>query len=228
MGWFSRKPSFYEVNKLPENEEKLMCFGSVLVSNNHVYSQASILNFEEKHRETYINGLAEMWEIVDFATAKETIEWLLNEGHRTKYNDIILEIIKSKGSPEGIEQEIVDSFNEGCKTLFSVSKGKVKFTSPEDIVNFKTMEAWDYERVGFLARTCCFLNYITREEAMSYLQTVAKLASKAYPDWEAYMVGFLLGRSVSFSSDIYGLTLSAEQLIKGKKYVLNKYPLHMF
>lgn len=82
-----------------------------------------------------------------------------------------------------------------------IAKGNVQF-SKAYYNGIKDLSAWDIEQAGMVARYAYNVGWLTKEEAIGYLQVLHKLASRNYNTWLDYFPGYLKGRIILYNEDI--------------------------
>ena len=71
----------------------------------------------------------------------------------------------------------------------------------EELSGIKTLAAWDYGRVGFVARESVFVGHLEESDVWEYIQSAAIRASATYRSWREYVAAYVLGRAVGFGRD---------------------------
>ncbi len=133
--------------------------------------------------------VAESWDISDRASAKELLDWLIDEGHRTGHWNMSQFLLRENvttcagldNPPDNCRDGDVKAIHDFAQDLESKLAGK-------------TIAAWDYGRLINIARWSYTLDYITEEEAWTYMLIAAKRSQVEYKSWEEYGQSYLLGR----------------------------------
>ena len=78
---------------------------------------------------------------------------------------------------------------------------------------------WDAGRIGFLARACCEMGYITETEAWEYIGTACGLARAAFGSWKEFAMSYLIGRSLWGGKRAYNSAMkeAADKLLSDPK-----------
>ncbi|UOQ65013.1 DUF1266 domain-containing protein [Hymenobacter volaticus] len=112
---------------------------------------------------------AEWWGISNAEEALDTLEWLREEGHRSKY------------------QSQLKSQPMHWQSLFAANP----FLKTRAVTN---VAAWDYARQVNVARWCYDYDYLTWEEAWQYIDDATQAALHTYDSWDSFAAGFVAGR----------------------------------
>ena len=136
--------------------------------------------------------LEDSWDVSDRASALETIDWLLNEGHHREVDKVLAEIA-AKGMENISEEELQDEETKTGEVCTAV--GKIldeDYCSTEDLP--VTALAWDLVRATNMARWTYLCGYINEQEMWQTMQAVAASAEEHFASWNAYGLSFVLGR----------------------------------
>lgn len=228
------KPSFVTGVALSPDEQRAIAYGAVLSSKNDMHFDTIELYGDKKR---YSELLENSWGITDSVSAKNTLDWLVEEGHRTTtrenigYNDIF-KIYRgnstlSEETKEFISREYKDQF-EAIKKLEKIFDEDY-FFPPELMNNITTVSAWDYDRLVTVARWCNAAEYITRKEAWSYIFKAVEFGTPEYENWEAYIAATIMGRIIwNESSEIDKIDLDTIEELLSKDSILWKIPFKFY
>ena len=140
-------------------------------------------------------SLEEMWGITDGESAIATLEWLKNEGHRSEYDEILMQrLAKERGESNG--GDCGKAFNEETAALLDDSWKKLLEKQALDASNFKTTKAWDLGRMVNVARWCFGYGFISKEQAWEYIFHAYDAASSEYANWEEFGKAYIVGRAM--------------------------------
>ncbi|MCC8173929.1 MAG: DUF1266 domain-containing protein [Odoribacter sp.] len=154
----------------PEDLKKYLALGSIFVNMRAEPVQTlELMDDKDYYKEECLKG----WGISGNVSTAETIENLLAGGHYARLNDVFLRL--KAGNYEGIDDEDLESYQETCSSL----KDYLDYTL-KDIQNCPSIKAWDLERAAYLARVTCNIDYITKEEAWTYLQRIGEETKKIF------------------------------------------------
>lgn len=202
-------------NPMPKEKQHLLAYGANLA----LYRSESprILSMKIDH-ETLKEGLSSYWDISNPEEAVQTLEWLLSEGHRTKYDELLLALKAGQSFTEeevGKSQECYESAQEAMMKKLSFTKS--------DFDRVDTIAAWDFDRAVNIARWSYILGYITEEQAWSYIERAADAASPYFQSWKDYFISFAFGRGIAYEGDIYDIIWNGKELLGEKDSIWNEF-----
>ena len=201
--------------KLTKEQENALVFGAVLTTRNDM----SFDDLEaEEYKDASIQVLRSAWKVTDTATAKETLESLLAEGHRAEGDPMLTEL----RTPEAAEKN-----TEEFQAYEDVKKNLVDnygYTA-EQVDGIKTISAWDYDRLVNVARFSHSAGYITEQEMWDYINKAVTQAKNDYNSWEEYFAGVMLGRTLVYGQPFADSKAQADKLLKDADSV---YKTHSF
>lgn len=136
-------------------------------------------------------SLEKSWGIKDRTSAEETIQWLLESGHRADYIKE-MELLKKRG--------ILNTSSVGAlKILSNYSYDKEKIglymhlVKAYKISGAGAIDAWDYCRALYLLSSSYIAGYFTKEEALENSLNIAKMLQKRFNSWEELVESYLVG-----------------------------------
>ncbi|CEH28357.1 hypothetical protein AM501_11460 [Aneurinibacillus migulanus] len=202
---------------LPKEKQHLLAYGANL----SLYRSESprILPVKVDY-ETLKEGLSSYWGVSNPEEAVQTLEWLLTEGHRAKYDQLLLALKAGQSFTEeevGKSQECYESAQEAMMKKLSFAK------SDFDRVN--TIAAWDFDRAVNIARWSYILGYITEEQAWSYIERAADAASHFFQSWKDYFISFAFGRAIAYEGDIYDILWNGKELLNEEDSIWNEFSI---
>mgnify|MGYP000882563590 FL=1 len=186
-------------NPLTEEQIRLLTFGAILT----YYRGENLLNLiPTEILETYQKGLRQQWEIIDTASAKQTISDLLAQKRSLQFRHLL-----TQTSPElsKIQKQIANGLG-------------IELAQVEAV---KSAYAWDLCRAASLAKWCYWCQYITETEMWDILQKVSEIAKEQGKNWQEYTISFLLGRTIQ-GFDLEDLIILTSQLFHSKSPSLRK------
>ena len=186
-------------NPLTEEQIRLLTFGAILT----YYRGENLLNLiPTEILETYQKGLRQQWEIIDTASAKQTISDLLAQKRSLEFRRLL-----TQTSPEL------------SKLQKQIAKGLGIEVAQVEAV--KSAYAWDLCRAASLAKWCYWCQYISETEMWNILQKVSDIAKEQGKNWQEYTISFLLGRTIQ-GFDLEDLIILTSQLFHSKSPSLRK------
>nr|WP_314473477.1 DUF1266 domain-containing protein [uncultured Capnocytophaga sp.] len=186
-------------NPLTEEQIRLLTFGAILT----YYRGENLLNLiPTEILETYQKGLRQQWEIIDTASAKQTISDLLAQKRSLQFRHLL-----TQTSPElsKIQKQIANGLG-------------IEIAQVEAV---KSAYAWDLCRAASLAKWCYWCQYISETEMWNILQKVSDIAKEQGKNWQEYTISFLLGRTIQ-GFDLEDLIILTSQLFHSKSPSLRK------
>lgn len=137
-------------------------------------------------------SLEQWWGVTDRQSAEETLDWALNEGHRTEFVELG-EYLDEIGMSELAEEDWVP-FMQYC---FELEEEEAQFMvdmyamykeyGPEAI------DAWDYCRALNLLSYYYVAGFYTKEEALDQSLEIAKEFQGMYGSWDELVDSYLRG-----------------------------------
>ncbi|QSV47053.1 DUF1266 domain-containing protein [Geobacter benzoatilyticus] len=150
------------------------------------------------------------WEIQDHKTALDAIKFLREQGHREEFNLVLKEISQSN---QNEFNQLVSSYAnqpEIQKQLQLVYKHK-------DTVGKKSIIAWDYCRLVYVAECAGRAGYLTEDEAWQEIMAAAKVIQATFTSWEEMGNNYLLGREFWAGSSEPTVLVASKFLLSDQK-----------
>lgn len=191
---------------LPEERRRLLAYGAVLAL--YRVESPRILHLKVPLDQLRV-GLESAWGIANREDALNTLEWLLEEGHRARYDSLFLEL--KSGQP--VQEEERKASQECFEAAKKVMSSKLGFTN-EHFNGIQTIAAWDYDRAVNIARWSYALDYISEEELWSFIKRAAEQANRTYNSWVDYFIAFAFGRGIAYHGDIYDIVWKGKELLQ--------------
>jgi hypothetical protein len=158
-------------------------------------------------RQRVVEGLNENWGVSSTDSARSTIAWLLGEGHRVYFNDVVA----IARNPKNTWKQAVQKFDEPERVLeyvehWSETEAELRaagmLKSEQDIA--RGILSWDLGRAINVARMAYDAGYLSQSEAWAAIDQAAALARPAFASWEELARSYILGRAMWSGS---GMTL---------------------
>ncbi|MDE5597842.1 MAG: DUF1266 domain-containing protein [Lachnospiraceae bacterium] len=185
-------------NRLPETILWFNATYAPLTYSNHCdWELVGGMRVSDYNQDLVKRGLSRDWGIEDKASALETVESLIKDGHRAKCREC-LEELDEMGlldvDEETLAQGLVDSGIQN--NLF---RYVIAYYMHQDGLDADYIAAWDLSRVNQLYADFYICGYMTYEEAMdASLKNSLKL-QEMYDSWDdmvsAYMLGYQFWQS---------------------------------
>lgn len=132
------------------------------------------------------------WGVTDKASADETLEWLLSEGHRI---DFIadMEILESAGIAEIDEADRVAFLLDNFELDEESAEYYAKWYGRYEKYGEDAASGWDYNRALSQLANFYLAGYYTLEEALDASLSIAKTVQKSFDSWDDYMESYFIG-----------------------------------
>lgn len=137
-------------------------------------------------------GLNSSWDVTDRATADETMDWLLGEGHRASFV-ADMKYFEESGIDDVTEEEwaafIFDNFEVEEEEAQCYANGYKAYKQYGD----DTIAAWDYSRAMWLYASYYLAGYYTEEEALDASLALAGEIQSSFDSWDSFMESYFIG-----------------------------------
>lgn len=204
-------------NSLPKEKEHLLAYGANLALYRTDSPRILPIDVDD---ETLREVLFSYWDVSNTKEAIETLEWLLTEGHRTKYDQLLIALKAGQSFTEeevGKSQECYESAQEAMMKKLSFTKS--------DFDQVDTIAAWDFDRAVNVARWSYIVGYITEEQAWGYITRAADAGSHFFQSWKNYFMSFAFGRAIAYEGDIYDIIWNGKELLNEKDSIWNEFSI---
>lgn len=197
--------------EVKKDKNDMLAFGAVLgIRNEESFKTLKPDNPNDKE------GLKEDWDIKDRKSAIEVLNWLVNEGHRKDYDEVLKILQEGKAKEyEGLEE--AEELYKKCNTMLTT-----KFKIDKKILDKVTLMAWDTDRLVNVARWCYYVKYINEEETWKYIEKAKEMAQTSFNSWEEYYASNVYGRSIAYSGEPQELLSAGDYLLKNKNSIWKK------
>ncbi|MDR0267820.1 DUF1266 domain-containing protein [Paenibacillus sp.] len=204
-------------NPLPKEKQHLLAYGANL----SLYRSESprVLPVKVDHEELK-EGLSSAWDISNPEEAAQILEWLLTEGHRAKYEPLLMAL----QAGQSFTQEEVGKSQECYKSAQDVMMKKLSFAK-SDFDRVNTIAAWDFDRAVNIARWSYNVGYITEEQAWGYIERAADAARPIFQSWKDYFISFAFGRAIAYEGDIYDIIWDGKKLLGEADSIWNEFSI---
>ena len=146
----------------------------------------------DTNREFVKEMLESSWGVSDRASADETMEWILTEGHRTTYKEN-MKSLEEAGIKNVAAEERIAFVKENFDTTGDDVQVMVDLYANYEQYGENTMDAWDYCRALSLAAWYYHAGYYTEQEALDKSVEIAQMLQPLYTSWDEAMNSYLLG-----------------------------------
>lgn len=141
--------------------------------------------------------LSDWWNVTDRRTADETLQWLLNEGHRSGFIEEMTYYKK--------HNMLMTTKNEWLRyTKGNASEAacQARMCKIYKERGSHAIDAWDYCRAMQLLGQYYVAGYYTKEESLNASLAIAKKLQQTYHSWEDLMQGYNDGYQYWCGDDI--------------------------
>lgn len=136
--------------------------------------------------------LVEWWGVTDRASADETLDWILTEGHRVEFVDTMV-YLEEYEIQNVAEDERVDFILE----YFDISEEEAKIYADAytkyETYGENTIAGWDYCRAMNLMGYYYLAGYYTEEEALDKSLEIAETMQPMFDSWDALIDSYMCG-----------------------------------
>ncbi len=136
--------------------------------------------------------LAEEWEVTDRASADETVDWLLSEGHRMSFAER-MDLLTESGLAGAAEGERTDFIYEHYELTEEEAQRYAQLYKAYEEAGADAVSAWDYSRAISVLADGYVAGYYTKEEALDRSLEIAGVMQGIYGSWDAFADSYLRG-----------------------------------
>ncbi len=142
---------------------------------------------------TMVQGLlSEWWEVTDRESADETMDWILNEGHRIDFADD-MESLAEAGIAETSEEERVNAILANFDVSEEEAQDYADWFAFYEQNGPDAVAGWDYSRAMSLLGYYYIAGYYTEEEALDRSLEAAKVIQGTFDSWDSFMESYFTG-----------------------------------
>lgn len=137
--------------------------------------------------------LEEWWEVTDRQSADETMDWLLNEGHRYQFNDDMNYYSNEGGLASLEEDDKAEYLYENFECTEEEAKEIAEWHNLYEANGEKTIAGWDYSRAMSLLGYYYIAGYYSETEALDKSLEVAAQIQNTFTSWDEFMESYFAG-----------------------------------
>ncbi len=185
-----------EVEETFENTETIQWFNNtcaVLTAvNNWDYTIFGGMPVNDTSKNAVQILLNDWWDVTNHETAEETMDWLLEEGHRISFAEDmdVLEEIGLADIPEAERIDIIlDNFDVDQDGAHDYADWFVLYEQ----YGSDAVAGWDYSRAMSLLGYYYLAGYYTEEEALDKSLEVAVVIQDTFDSWDSFMESYFVG-----------------------------------
>ncbi len=199
----------------------------VLVGAIYAEQQSAYLNsYETGIKPADINTiLQEYWDIHSGREAVQTLDYLLEKGHRFYFDQVYAAVTTEKDRyaeylehafPDKADLERAVQFFRGLRASSAMLIENKVIDKIEDTKKYG-VDGWDYGRLSFIARLCYEKDLISKAGLKHYLQEALSGTKAHYRNWEDFSKAYIIGRALWGGSHNAGMIAIAKDLLTNKK-----------
>jgi len=139
----------------------------------------------------YQSMLNESWDVSDRASADETLDWILTEGHRDDFmitGELLSQMVEECGE-EGLEDFLIQEFDESAEE----AQLDVATYNMYKEYGEAAIDGWDYCRALSLLSFYYMAGYYTKEEALDKSLEIAQTVQPLFGSWDELIDSYLRG-----------------------------------
>lgn len=158
------------------------------------YNRFAGLPANDTTMEMEIESLKEWWDVTDRASADDTLEWILTEGHRTGFAENMAVFEESGLGNEAAEDRadfILDNFDVDADE----AEGYAAAYALYEEFGEHAIDGWDYCRAMNLLSFYYLAGYYTEEESLDKSLEIAQMiqTDSGFESWDDLMESYLRG-----------------------------------
>lgn len=136
--------------------------------------------------------LSSSWDVTDRESADETIDWILEEGHRTSLTEE-MDYLAEMGLGDIPEDERADAILENFELSEEEAERYAYLFALYEQYDLDAAAGWDYSRAMSLLAYYYLAGFYTEEEALDMSLEVAETIQSTFDSWDSYMESYFAG-----------------------------------
>lgn len=192
------KPASFEQRDVNSDTIRWMCSAYAIYS---AYNDKSLEvvgglagDDREWYREEVKEALARGWGIYDRKDVEDTLEDLLEEGHRKQYKEAVSELKKAEILELSSGEAMVEIAGYDSLSEEEVCKYQTAYEAYQKYGE-NGIDGWDYCRALQILGDCYQAEYINLEECLDLSLPIAQELQKTYENWDGVAESYLYGYS---------------------------------
>lgn len=146
----------------------------------------------DNSKSTVQNLLSEWWDVTDYESAKETMDWLLSEGHRVSFAEE-MDMLAESGLADVSENERIDVILENYDLSEEEAQDYADWFAIYEQYGSDAIAGWDYSRAMSLLGYYYLAGYYTEEEALDQSLETAIVIQNTFDSWDDLMESYFAG-----------------------------------
>lgn len=156
------------------------------------YNRFAGLPANDETKELEIASLDEWWGVTDRASADETLDWILTEGHRTGFAED-MKYLEETGLGDVAAEERVDFILENFDVSEEEAQGYINTYAMYEEFGENAIAGWDYCRAMNLMSFYYLAGYYTEQEALDKSLEIAQTMQPLFESWDDLLASYLRG-----------------------------------
>lgn len=192
------KPASFEQRDINSDTIRWMCSAYAIYS---AYNDKSLEvvgglagDDREWYREEVKEALAGGWGIYDRKDVEDTLEDLLEEGHRKQYKEAVSELKKAEILELSSGEAMIEIAGYDSLSEEEVCKYQTAYEAYQKYGE-NGIDGWDYCRALQILGDCYQAEYINLEECLDLSLPIAQELQKTYENWDGVAESYLYGYS---------------------------------
>lgn len=143
-------------------------------------------------KELEVQSLEQWWSVTDRKSADDTLQWALNEGHRTEFASLMQEL-SDAGMSDVAQEERVNFMLQHYEVTEEKAQLYVNWYAMFEQYGAGAIDGWDYCRALNLVSFYYLAQYYTEEEALNKSLEIAQMVQPLFGSWEELVESYLRG-----------------------------------
>ncbi len=156
------------------------------------YNRFAGLPANEESKALEQQSLQEWWDVTDRATADETLEWALTEGHRTGFVEN-MSYLEENGMSDVAEDGRADFVHECFVVTNDEAEQMAQQYKMYEEFGATALDGWDYCRAMNLVSFYYLAGYYTEQEALDKSLEIAQMMQPLFGSWDELVDSYLRG-----------------------------------
>ncbi len=136
--------------------------------------------------------LSEWWDITDRASADETLDWLMNEGHRADFEEE-MEMLTEVGLADVSVGERADFLLDNFDFTEDEAQQYAQLYNSYEENGVNVMSGWDYSRMVSVLSSCYIAGYYSETEALDKALEAAQVIQQNFDSWDSFIDSYMVG-----------------------------------
>ncbi|MBX2858365.1 MAG: DUF1266 domain-containing protein [Cellvibrionaceae bacterium] len=173
--------------ELSASQKWILNLAAILAKTNRVGCDSMLLGDPNNHDyiEAWQQTLRRDWDVNDYRSLIESIEWILNTGHNRSF----------LATMQGINHLSQPAFQSFANRHSEDKKNELYLAYQNRFaLQGVGIQAWDIGRMVFLVRQGVYVGYLAESEAWEILFQSAEKTQQRFSDWYHYGISYVVGR----------------------------------